>query len=52
MPLDLPPFLTALDGELAPIRHVAERFADPTIDARTGAALLSPTPAIAPEAFA
>jgi hypothetical protein len=28
MPHGLPPFLTALDGDLAPIRHVAERFAD------------------------
>lgn len=44
--------LEALDGELAPIRHIAERFGDVTIEAGTGAALISHRPAIGPEVYA
>jgi hypothetical protein len=44
--------LEALDGELVPIRRIAERFADVAIEAGTGAALISHRPAIAPEAYA
>lgn len=50
----LAPFVELLDGELAPLRRVAGRFAggDSWIDPTSGAALLSPRPAIAPEAYA
>ena len=40
--------LEALDGELAPIRRIAERCGDTTIEAVTGAALISHRPAIGP----
>jgi hypothetical protein len=49
---ELTSLLAALDGELARIRQIAERFGDATTDANTGAALISHRPAIGAEAFA
>jgi hypothetical protein len=50
----LPQVFESLEGELAPIRQVAERFigSDAEVDKDTGALLLSRRPAIGSEAFA